>query len=79
MRKKEEKNIPLFDLKKQKQKLRATSLLTPQEVAEHLRLKRSTVWRYIREGKIKAIRLNKRTYRVFEKDLNRFLRKCQGK
>ncbi len=78
-RKKQEKSIPLFNLKNPKQKLKATSLLTPQEVAERLRLRRSTVWRYIREGRIKAIKLNQRTYRIFEKDLNRFLRKCQGK
>ena len=49
----------------------------PQEVADRLRLRRSTVWRYIREGKIKAIMFNKRTYRISEKDLNQFLRKCK--
>ena len=72
-------NLPLFNLKKLPRKLKATSLLTPQEVADRLRLRRSTVWRYIRDGKIKAFMFNKRTYRVLEKDLNQFLRRCRKK
>jgi excisionase family DNA binding protein len=78
-KKKQDKNIPLFNLKnlKSKSRLKAATLLTPQEVADRLRLKRSTVWRYIREGKIKAIKFNQRTYRVLERDLNQFLRKCR--
>jgi len=71
-------NLPLFKIgDRTPRKLRAINLLTPQEVADRLRLRRSTVWRYIREGKIKAIMFNKRTYRISEKDLNQFLRKCK--
>jgi excisionase family DNA binding protein len=38
-------------------------LLTPEQVAEYLQVKRETVYRYIREGKLVAARLG-RTYRV---------------
>ncbi len=75
--KKEPKKIPLFNTSRHARKIKATTLLTPQEVAERLRLKRSTIWEYIRKGKIKAIRFNKRTWRILEKDLNKFLKQCR--
>ena len=74
---KEKNNLALFKNEKKIRKVRAINLLTPQEVAERLRLTRRTIMKYIREGKIKAIRLNRRIYRISEKDLNLFLKKCK--
>ena len=44
---------------------------TPEEVAEQLKLSVQTVWRYIREGKLKAARFGK-TYRISEEQLREF-------
>jgi len=60
-------------------KIRAITLLTTQEAAERLRLRRDTVLDYIKKGKIKAIQFNKRIYRIQEKDLERFIKQCQKK
>lgn len=76
-KKNQKSNVPLFEVSKSKVKSRAINLLTPQEVADRLRLRRATVWRYIRDGKIKAMMFNKRTYRVAEKDFKKFLRECR--
>ena len=48
------------------------ALLTMQEVANRLKVSVWTVRRYIRDGKLKAIKLN-RGLRVREEDLERFL------
>ena len=76
---KEKNNLALFKNERKIRKVRAINLLTPQEVAERLRLTRRTIMKYIREGKIKAIKLNRRIYRISEKDLNVFLKKCKRK
>ncbi|MCD6115310.1 helix-turn-helix domain-containing protein [bacterium] len=76
---KEKNNLALFKNERKIRKVRAINLLTPQEVAERLRLTRRTIMKYIREGKIKAIKLNRRIYRISEKDLNLFLKKCKRK
>ena len=39
-------------------------LLSPQEVADILGIARSTVWRWIRNGKLKCFKLSARNYRV---------------
>ncbi len=75
--KKAAKEISLFNTSRHARKINVATLLTPQEVSERLRLKRATVWHYIREGKLKAIRFNKRTWRILEKDLNKFLKQCR--
>ncbi len=77
---KSKKGIPLFKQKNPEGKrIRATTLLTTQEAAERLRLRRETILEYIKMGKIKAIQFNKRIYRIQEKDLDRFIKKCQKK
>jgi len=76
---KEKNNLALFKNERKIRKVRAINLLTPQEVAERLRLTRRTIMKYIREGKIKAIKLNRRIYRISKKDLNLFLKKCKRK
>lgn len=48
---------------------------TPQEIADLLRVSRFSVWRYIRSGKLKAIKLTERNFRIEKKELERFLNK----
>ena len=62
-----------------KQKGKNNIFFTPQEVANRLKISRATVWRYIREKKLKVIKFTKRTYRISEKDLNGFLKKRKVK
>lgn len=47
-------------------------LYTPQEIAEHLKVDIRTVYRWLRDGEMGAIRF-KREYRVSESDLRKFL------
>jgi len=54
-------------------------LLTPKQVANKLGVSEFTIWRYINAGKLKAIKLTKRNFRIEEKDLNQFLKKHKTK
>jgi excisionase family DNA binding protein len=47
-------------------------LYTPQEVADYLKVDVRTVYRWLREGKMNAIRFQ-REYRIGESDLRDFL------
>jgi excisionase family DNA binding protein len=47
-------------------------LYTPQEVADYLKVDVRTVYRWLREGKMNAIRFQ-REYRIAESDLRDFL------
>ena len=49
------------------------SFLTVKEVAEMVRSKVITVYEFVKDGKLPAVRLGK-SYRIAEKDLNEFLR-----
>jgi excisionase family DNA binding protein len=49
-------------------------LLTPAQAAKELKLHPRTVRRYIREGKLKAIRLSNFYLRIRRSELERFLR-----
>jgi excisionase family DNA binding protein len=49
-----------------------TSLLTPEQVAEILQIHVLTVYHYIRQGKLSAIRLG-RSYRIVPEDLNHLI------
>lgn len=53
--------------------METTILLTAEEVAERLRVNVNTVRRYIRSGRLPAIRLGK-GYRIRSEDLESFLR-----
>lgn len=48
------------------------NLLTPEQVAGLLQVHVLTVYSYIRQGKLDAIRLG-RNYRIMPKDLTRFI------
>lgn len=45
---------------------------TPKEVAEDLRLNVSTIWRWIREGKLPATKIG-RSYRISDEQLAKFI------
>jgi excisionase family DNA binding protein len=49
-------------------------LYTPQEVADYLKVDVRTVYRWLREGEMNAIRFQ-REYRVAESDLRDFLKR----
>jgi excisionase family DNA binding protein len=50
-------------------------MLTAQEVAERYSVKVESVWRWIRDGRLAAISLTKRNYRIRLADLEAFERK----
>ena len=54
-------------------------LLTSKQVANKLGVSEYTIWRYIKTGKLKAIKLTKRNFRIEEKDLIQFLKKYKTK
>jgi excisionase family DNA binding protein len=49
-----------------------SQLYTPQEVADILKLKATTIRAYIRDGKLKAAKFG-REYRVSKEDLEKFV------
>lgn len=53
--------------------LKEEKLLPTNVVAERLKLSRSTVYRLIEEGKLKAVKLSKRNTRVPESSLKEYL------
>jgi excisionase family DNA binding protein len=48
-------------------------LFTPQEVAQKLKIDMSTVYRWIREGRLKAVKIG-HFWRVSESELSRLLK-----
>jgi len=48
---------------------------TPLEISEILGLSRATIWRYIRSGDLKVIKLTERNFRIEKKELEKFLNK----
>lgn len=52
--------------------MKDNNLLTPKQVAEILQIHTLTIYNYIRQGKLDAIRLG-RSYRVTPQDLARFI------
>ena len=54
---------------------RKDDILTIQEVAKVLKVSTRTVYRWIDTGDLKVARIGRKTYRVFESDLNKFIRK----
>jgi excisionase family DNA binding protein len=52
-------------------------LLTTEEVAQELKYHIETVRKWIREGKLKATRINRKEYRVRRSELEKFLEEKQ--
>jgi len=52
---------------------------TPSEIADLLKVCRTTIWRYIRSGQLKAIKLSIKNYRISKKDLEKFLKRKKTK
>jgi excisionase family DNA binding protein len=53
-------------------------MLTAQEVAERYNVKVESVWRWIRSGRLPAISLTKRNYRIRPADLEAFEHKSRN-
>jgi excisionase family DNA binding protein len=58
-----------------KKKNKINHLLTVEEVAEKLRLGPRTVYRLIEAGRLKAIKISRKAYRISENDLIQFIKK----
>ena len=54
-------------------------LYTPKQVAKMLGVSDFTIWRYIKAGKLKAIKYSARNFRIEESELKRFLKKHKTK
>ena len=52
------------------------SSLTVHQVAERVNVSARTVWAWIAEGRLQAIRLGRRTTRISEDALEEFLHSC---
>ena len=50
-------------------------ILTINEVAKTLKVSKRTVYRWVDSGDLKVARIGRKTYRVFESDLRKFIRK----
>ena len=54
---------------------RSDDILTIEEVAKVLKVSKRTVYRWVDSGDLKVARIGRKTYRVFESDLRKFIRK----
>ena len=52
-------------------------LLKPKQVARELQSNIRTVYRYIRQEKLRVVRLSAREFRIRRSELDRFLRECE--
>jgi len=50
------------------------NLLTPDQISKKLKVSIFTVYRWIKSGKLKAIKITPRVFRIEEKDLKEFLK-----
>ncbi len=50
-------------------------ILTIEEVSKILKVSKRTVYRWVDSGELRVARIGRKTYRVFESDLNKFIRK----
>jgi excisionase family DNA binding protein len=56
---------------------RTDELLKPKEVARELQVDIRTVYRYIRQEKLRVVRLSAREFRIRRSELDRFLNKLE--
>ena len=50
-------------------------ILTIEEVSKILKVSKRTVYRWVDSGELRVARIGRKTYRVFESDLDKFIRK----
>ena len=53
------------------------NLLTLDEVAKRLGISRVTLWRWVKDGKLSAVKLSQRTVYVRREELERFVRESE--
>lgn len=46
---------------------------TPEEVAQILKVRKHTVWNWLREGSLKGTKINGKIWRITTKDLEDFI------
>lgn len=46
---------------------------TPEEVAQILKVRKHTVWNWLREGSLKGTKINGKIWRITQKDLENFI------
>lgn len=54
-------------------------LLTPEQVSKKFSVSIFTVYRWIKAGKLKAIKITPRVFRIEEKELSQFIKKHKTK
>ena len=52
-----------------------TTYYTPEEVADILKVRKHTVWNWLREGALKGTKINGKIWRITDKDLEAFINK----
>lgn len=52
-----------------------TTYYTPEEVADILKVRKHTVWNWLREGTLKGTKINRKIWRITDKDLEAFINK----
>ncbi len=52
----------------------AIAYLTPEQAAERLQVVVATVYRWLREGKLRGSKLSRKMWRISEPDLNDFMK-----
>lgn len=55
-----------------------TTYYTPEEVADILKVRKHTVWNWLREGTLKGKKINGKIWRITDKDLEAFINKDES-
>ena len=55
-----------------------TTYYTPEEVADILKVRKHTVWNWLREGTLKGTKINGKIWRITDKDLESFINKDES-
>ncbi|MBS5516926.1 MAG: helix-turn-helix domain-containing protein [Christensenellales bacterium] len=55
-----------------------TTYYTPEEVADILKVRKHTVWNWLREGTLKGTKINGKIWRITDKDLEAFINKDES-
>ena len=55
-----------------------TTYYTPEEVADILKVRKHTVWNWLREGTLRGTKINGKIWRITDKDLEAFINKDES-